>query len=353
MKLEDLVQNSAGWLDSTGERSGVVVSSRARLARNLRSSPFVHRSSETEQAKVVELVLAAHKGSARLRRTAFFLTNGLPDTDRQVLVERHLISPALAQRKGQGGVLVSRDETLSVMINEEDHLRLQAILSGFNPEGAWRLCDTLDDELSEALEYAFSDKWGYLTACPTNTGTGLRVSVLIHLPALVLTQDMDRVIRGVTQMDFAVRGLYGEGTDVVGNLFQISNQVTMGRSEEEIVSDLENVVRKIMTYEKDAQETLVKDAKSQIEDKIWRAYGILKHARVLSTQEFMSLSSAIRLGCNLGVIGRPDIRMLNELMIVTQPSHLQRLLGKRLDPSERDVLRARLVRERLGAEDSH
>ena len=349
MRFDDLMNHPADWLDGSGDLSPMVVSSRARLARNLHQERFPHRASEVEQARVIERVLGASRRSESLKEASFFETSQLEPMDRRLLVERHLISPALAERKGQGGILVSPGEGLSVMINEEDHIRLQVITSGSQPRKAWTLADRADDELSGSLDYAFSERLGYLTACPTNVGTGLRVSILIHLPGLVLTQDMERVVRGVTQMGFAVRGLYGEGTEVIGGLFQISNQVTLGRSEEEIVDGLENVSRQIVESEEIARETLIRDARSQIEDKVWRAYGILIHARLLTTQEFMNLSSAVRLGCSLGMIDSPDVRLLNELMVLTQPAHLQRTAGRSLKPDERDLLRAEFVRKRMSS----
>jgi len=235
------------------------------------------------------------------------------------------------------------------MINEEDHLRLQAILPGLQVKEAWSRVSALDDELGTGLSYAHSAKWGYLTACPTNTGTGLRASVLIHLPALVLTEHMERVLRGLTQMSFTVRGFYGEGTNAVGNLFQISNQTTLGRTEEEIVDGLIRVTRLLIEYERDAQEVLLTDAASQVEDKVWRAFGLLSYARVLSSQEFMNLLSAVRLGCSLALIKDIPSSFMNQLMISTQPSHLQAEAGQELNPEGRDVRRAALVRQRIAA----
>jgi len=212
--------------------------------------------------------------------------------------------------------------------------------------------DRMDDELSRSLDYAYSEQWGYLTACPTNVGTGLRASVLIHLPGLVLTQQKDAVLRGVTQVGLVARGFYGEGSQIVGNLFQISNQVTLGRDERETIGHLEKVTRELIRYEKHAREQLIQEARFQIEDKIWRALAILKNARLLTSQEFMNLASAVRLGISMSVIQKPNIRLLNELMVTTQPSHLQQLAKQKLDPAERDALRASRVRERLHREDT-
>ena len=351
MTLQDLVKNMARWLDCSGEKSDIVVSSRVRLARNIRSIPFAHRATDSQQRLVIDKVLDANAKTDCLADASFYNTGELSDLDRQILVERHLISPALAEQRGQWGVLVGVDESLSVMINEEDHLRIQVIVSGFQPQRAWELCDRADAELSQSLDYSFSRKLGYHTACPTNLGTGLRASMLIHLPGLVLTQDMDKVVRGITQLGFTARGFYGEGTEVMGNLVQVSNQVTLGISEKEILDDLETVCSQVVEYEHLSREALLKEAKHQIEDKIWRAYTILQNARVLTTQEFMNMASAVRLGCSMGILSKRNsrfiVRLLNELMVTTQPSHLHKATGKCMEPSERDILRAKIVRERL------
>ena len=346
MHIEDLVYNAASWLSGEGDDDGMVVSCRARLARNLAAWPFAPKTALEDQEKIIEQVLSAAPKCRHMRDAAFFQMNVLQANQRQLLVERHLISPALAKSKGQRGVLFNADESLSVMINEEDHLRLQAILPGLQTHAAWQRVDALDDALRSELEWAQSERWGFLTACPTNTGTGLRISVLIHLPALVLTEDMERVMRGLTRMAFAVRGFYGEGTNAIGNLFQISNQVTMGVAEGEIVEKLSEVTQQIMGHEKEAQSALLADAPAQVEDKVWRAYGILQHARVLSGQDFMNLLSAVRLGCSLGMIDSLPLGFINQLMIITQPSHLQAESRADLSPADRDVRRAKLVRRR-------
>ena len=347
MKLNEVIRNTACWLSGAQDEEGIVVSCRIRLARNLQTVPFAPKANPADQEEVIEQVLAAAQRGRQMRTATFFPMSALGSNERRLLVERHLISPALADSQGSRGVLFNRDESLSVMINEEDHLRLQAILPGLQAEDAWHRASALDDELGTGLSYAHSERWGYLTACPTNTGTGMRGSVLIHLPALVLTEDMERVLRGLTQMTFTVRGFYGEGTNAAGNLFQISNQTTLGRGEEEIVHDLLQVTGKLIRYERDAQETLMGDAASQVEDKVWRAFGLLAHARVLSSQEFMNLLSAVRLGHSLGLIKGVPSSFMNHLMIITQPSHLQADAEQELNPEERDVRRATLVRRRF------
>jgi protein arginine kinase len=347
MNLSEVIHNSACWLSGAEDRKGLVISCRARLARNLTTAPFAAKASPADQQAVIAQVTAAARHSRQLRAAAFCEMSVLGPSERRLLVERHLVSPALAEGQGQRGVLFNRDESLSVMVNEEDHLRLQAILPGLQAGEAWTRVSALDDELGTGLSYAHSAQWGYLTACPTNTGTGLRISVLMHLPALVLAEDMERVLRGLAQMSFAVRGFYGEGTNVVGNLFQVSNQTTLGRTEAEIVDELTQVARKLIECERDAQEALLADARWQVEDKVWRAFGLLAHARVLSSQEFMNLLSAVRLGYSLSLIEEMPTHFMNQLMITTQPSHLQAAAGRELTPEERDLRRAALVRRRI------
>ncbi|MEW6749821.1 MAG: protein arginine kinase [Candidatus Latescibacterota bacterium] len=349
MTLDDVANNPACWLSGTGDQEGIVVSCRARLARNLEEVPFLTRASQRQREDVVQRVLEAAKRSRLLRSAAYLPIAGLEPRHRRLLVERHLISPALAEAEGERGLLFSRDESVSVMVNEEDHLRLQVILPGLQPDEAWAQVNALDDSLGAGLTYAHSAKWGYLTACPTNAGTGLRVSVLVHLPGLVLSEDMERVLRGLAQMSCTVRGFYGEGTNAAGNLFQISNQSTLGRTEEEIVQGLAEVTRQVIGFEREALRAVRSEAAHQVEDKVWRAYGLLSHARVLSSQEFMNLLSAVRLGRTLGLIPGLTSAFLNQLMVVTQPAHLQAAVGRDVDSDERDLRRAALVRQRLAA----
>lgn len=344
MTFKDLVGGTAAWLDGSGESSAVVVSSRVRLARNLDAIPFTNRASEAEQRAVIDAVAATPPASM-----AFFLTADLSELERQLLVERHLISPALAEESSTRGVLVGTGECLSVMVNEEDHLRIQSILSGFQPGEACAAARQLEAQLSGQLVFAESERWGYLTACATNTGTGLRASVLIHLPGLVLTREMERVIRGVAQMGFVVRGIYGEGSASAGNLYQISNQLTMGKSEEALLNDLRSVVEELIACEVNARETLLRDVGTQIEDKVGRALGILRHARLLTSEELMNFSSALRLGVDLKIVEGVDIASLNRLMVESKSSHLQFRAGRSLSPDERDVLRAEQVRIQLTA----
>lgn len=347
MKLKSLIQMVPSWLSGADDAGGIVVSCRARLARNLVGHHFAAKASTEHQEGVIAKVLAAAKHGRQMRTAAFYGMDALDANDRRVLVERHLISPALAESEARCGVLYNRDESLSIMINEEDHLRLQAIFPGIQAEAAWDQVSALDDQLNGTLECAHDGDLGFLTACPTNTGTGLRMSVLIHLPGLVLTEDMERVVQGLNQLSFAVRGVYGEGSNATGNLFQVSNQATLGCSEEKIVKELSGITRQLVEYERDAQEILLSDARYQVEDKVWRAFGLLRHARVLSSQEFMNLLSAVRLGHSLSLLDHVPTSFINHLMIVTQPSHLQVRSEALLEPAERDRKRADLVRQRF------
>jgi protein arginine kinase len=350
--IKEMAKVPSPWLDANGIHSESVVSSRARLARNISGIPFAHRANRTELERSLAAARRAVEGSESLRGATFMVMSDLGDLDRQFLVERHLISQEHADGSPTRAVVVAQTEALSVMINEEDHLRLQAIRSGFQVMDAWSMLERLDEELEKHLEYAFSCEWGYLSACPTNTGTGLRASMLVHLPALVLTSQINKILHGISQMGLAVRGFYGEGSDVMGNLFQVSNRTALGISEIDIIQSLEKVVRQVLDYEAQARQILLRDAPSQIEDKVWRAYGILKHCRKVTSQEVMSLSSAVRLGKALGVIESISVAGLNNLLLVSQPAHLQKRLGKEMDPAERDIARADWVRRILAEEEA-
>jgi protein arginine kinase len=347
VKLAPLAQGLGRWLDGSGPASDVVLSTRVRLARNLKEVPFTHRAREEQMAMVYSSVISAVRKTPALVSSTALQMRELTPLDRQFLVERHLISHDLADNGRLRGLLLVPDESVSAMVNEEDHLRLQALSSGFQLRSAWEAVNAIDDELGQDLDYAFSDDLGYLTACPTNAGTGMRASVLIHLPSLVLTKQIGRVLQGITQVGLAVRGFYGEGSQIMGNFFQISNQTTLGQSERETVESLERVTRQIIDYEQRARDELLKDARVQIEDKIWRAYGTLRHSRVISSQEVINLSSAVRFGVALQMNGLASVQTLNELLIRTQPAHIQLATGREMEQRERNVIRADYVRKLL------
>ncbi|MFU0782003.1 MAG: protein arginine kinase [Thermoanaerobacterium thermosaccharolyticum] len=322
----------------------VVISSRIRLARNLSDIPFPSVMAESEADKVKELVKKAIFDSKTILSTQFseYDMKKITPLERQSLVERHLISPDLAQNTKNGSALIKNDGTISILINEEDHLRIQTIFNGLNLKEAWDLADKIDDLIEENLSYAFNEKLGYLTACPTNVGTGIRASVMVHLPALTITGQIGNILNSVSKIGIAVRGMYGEGTQSLGDIYQISNQVTLGQSEIEIIENLEGIVKQIINNERKAREDLYKRRKVQIEDRIGRAYGLLTNAKVMSTQEFMRLISDVRLGAVLNIINI-DIQKIDEITTHIQPGNLQKIIGKQLEPYERDVKRAEYV----------
>ena len=348
-RLDTLLAHPSPWLSGEGPHAELVLSTRIRLARNLQSVPFTHRAREEQLQGVLVSVSNAAQRSAALKGGVFLKMSDVGAIERQVLVERRLVSHELGDASRPRGIVIAEAEKMSLMINEEDHLRLQSMTPGFQLAEAWSRADAADDELDQALDFAFSEEIGYLTSCPTNAGTGLRASVLIHLPALVLLDEIQKVLKSIMQVGLNVRGLYGEHSEVMGNLFQISNQTTLGRSEHDSIESLERVTRQIIETEERARERMMRDARVQIEDKVWRAYGTLRYCRSIHTREVINLCSAVRLGVALGLKGLCPLNVVNELLVVTQPAHLQRLHGGELTPAERNVYRAQLVRERLDA----
>jgi protein arginine kinase len=347
--LTEMARQVGSWLDGSGPHSDVVLSTRVRLARNLQGFPFPTKAKPEQLAQVLPSVVTAAKKSQAFSEMMVLRSPEMSPQDKQFLIERHLISHDFAENSKVGALLVGTDESVSIMVNEEDHLRIQVLCSGLQLGKAVKLADKIDDELDVSLEYAFSEELGYLTSCPTNVGTGLRASVLIHFPALVLTNQIGKVLQGISQVGLAVRGFYGEGSGIVGNFFQVSNQTTLGIGENEAVTSLERVTQQIMEYEKKAMEALFRDAKAQIEDKVWRAYGALKHCKIITSRELVSLVSLVRFGASLGLQGLCKVGTLNELLILSQPAHIQKRAGKDLSTGERNVLRAALVHEKLGS----
>lgn len=342
------------WLEASGPHADIVLSTRVRLARNLQRHAFATRIREPERTQIFEEVRRAAERTELHGGISLDLAE-LSALSRRVLLERHLISRELSGEDGEGpvpgaGLLVGPNDTLGAMINEEDHLRLQALLSGLRLRDAFQRVDRLDEDLGGQLPYAYHHEYGYLTSCPTNVGTGLRASILIHLPGLVLTKEIGKVLHGISQVGLTFRGLYGEGSEVVGNFFQISNQTTLGKSEEDLVEHLERIVGQVIRYELDARTVLMRDAPAVIEDKIWRAYGLLRYARSLSFDEVMNLLSGVRLGVSLNLLSGLRVYTLNKIMIYTQGAHLEQAAGRRLTDAECDVHRAAYVRRTLEAE---
>lgn len=350
MPWERVVSNALSkWMEATGPASDIVLSSRVRLARNIEGLPFPHLMSEEQVEQVIKLVEAAVRELNLMGvapKVELYRLGTAAPLDREVLVEKHLISPHHA-RESRAAVAISDDEAISIMVNEEDHLRIQCLFPGLQLDEAWKLASRVDDALEQKITYAFSEKRGYLTACPTNIGTGIRASVMMHLPGLVLTNQAGRVIAAMSQVGLVVRGLYGEGTEAIGNIFQVSNQITLGHTEEEIIDNLKAVARQIIDQENAAREMLRKEMKEQLEDRIGRAYGLLSSARIMTSEEAMRLISDVRLGIDLGIITNVKPRVLNEFLVLTRPGFLQKLAGKELSPFDRDVRRASLIRERL------
>jgi protein arginine kinase len=350
MKLSDLTNHAGEWLRGSGPMSEIVISSRIRLARNVAGSPFLSRASRNQrqhlETKIRDTILAAQIST----QTLYVDLDSAPEIDRTLLVERHLISKPHAAAEGARGVAVGEDETVSIMVNEEDHLRIQVLRSGLQLEEAWEQINQIDDRLESKLDWAFHPRFGYLTACPTNVGTGIRVSVMLHLPALKLTGEIEKVFRAAKDMRLAVRGLYGEGTEATGDFYQISNQTTLGKSEEEIISDFKHqVIPKIIDYEHHARRTLLNDRTVALDDKVCRALGILRSARLLASEETLFLLSHLRMGVNLGRVKDIDLRTLNELFLLTQPAHLQKIQGKKLEGDLRRAARADYIRQRLNS----
>jgi protein arginine kinase len=349
MNLNDLTSQSGEWLKGSGPRHEIVISSRVRLARNVNSFPFMSKATRSQRTELHKLIRDKLLG-LDLHRTVFYVDMTKTDeVDRQLLVERHLISKHHAAGEGARGVAISGDEAISVMVNEEDHVRLQILRSGLQLQEAWDEADHLDDRLQESIEYAFSPRFGYLTACPTNLGTGLRTSVMLHLPALKMTGDIEKVFRAAKDTHLAVRGLYGEGTEAIGDFYQISNQTTLGRSETEILSEFnESIIPRIIQEELAARAILENERPLALDDKIGRAIGSLKYARLLASEETLAYLSHLRLGIVMKRVTGLDLTTLNELFLQTQPAHLQRALGKTLEGDARKAARAEFIRTRLG-----
>ena len=348
MKLDDLIHHTGEWLKGTGPNSNIVMSSRIRLARNFHKTPFPNKASKKVLKDILESVQKAIAQIDNFRGTALFKMNELDNIDKQFLVERHLMSHEHSANTEGKALIVSKEEILSVMVNEEDHLRIQVMQSGFDLEKTWNIINAIDDHLSEKLSYAFSPHWGYETACPTNTGTAMRGSVMLHLPALVMTKQINKVLTAIAKLNFASRGFYGEGTQSRGNFYQISNQVSLGHGEVEIIYNINGLIRQVIEQEEQARQALVLQNKPMLEDKIYRSLGILKNAYIISSQETIELLSMVRLGIDLDIIPEIDRRVINELVIMIQPAHLQKIDGKKLSASARDVKRASLIREKLG-----
>ncbi len=345
MKLPKEYITTCGWLQSETSANDVVISSRIRLARNIDGIPFSQWASSGDLKRIAEQSIEAIQHSQSLGNSDIFSIEELDSMDRHFLAEQYIISQELAKSGIERYVAIRPDQSASVMINEEDHLRIQVLIAGSKLQQAWELINAADDELENHLTFAFSNRLGYLTACPTNVGTGIRCSVMAHLPALVLSRRIEKVLTAVTQIGLTVRGFSGEGSEIAGNLFQISNQWTLGISENETIQKINKILDNVIEQEKKAQEQLMENKRISVEDRVWRAYSALRYARVMSSNEAIEFLSSIRLGRSVGILEKPSFESLNQMMIQIRPAHLQKRIGKSLEPVERDEYRAELLRD--------
>jgi protein arginine kinase len=347
MKFPQVMSHPGEWLRGEGPHHQIVVSSRLRLARNLRNRAFPGWAKKAERSAILELIRPQVEALPEMQDAFSESLQDLSALEKQVLVERHLISREHAAKAAGSAVIMNRRQTLSIMLNEEDHLRLQSMRSGLQLKQAYKLLDKIDTALESALEFAYDPKLGYLTACPTNVGTGMRASAMLHLPGLVLSELINQVVQAVSKIGLAVRGLYGEGTEAMGNLFQISNQTTLGEKEEEIIARLTKVIETIIEKEHDARQVLIQRKSNTLSDQIGRAYGVLTFAHAMSSKEALNLLSIIKLGIDLGAFPEDKRFAIDQLFIDTQPAHLQKSSDQKLTADERDHLRAEIIRERL------
>lgn len=346
MVVDDLVRSPGSWL-STRRDTGIVVSSRIRLARNIKDRPFPGWASEPERVRICEYLTGVFRALPEFADALYFDMGQISPVDKEVLQERHLISHDLAERGTGSALVLSRGERVAIMVNEEDHLRFQAFSPGSSLMALFRKLSAIDSAIEEKVEYAFSARLGYLTACPSNVGTGLRASVMMHLSGLRIMEEIDQVIKGLDKLGIAVRGLLGEGTDAYGNLFQISNQVTLGDSEEDIVGGLMRVVSEVAQHEENARARLWESRRARLMDFVSRSLGVLMSARLLASREAIDLLSGLRLGVDFGIIENLTVAQINETMLLAQPGHLQKMMAKQIDSDERDDVRAGLLRKRL------
>ena len=353
MSLERFLNQAvSSWMSSEGPDSDIVLSSRIRLARNFDAYKFPTLFSHEEAKIIIEKTeeIINQSSIQKFGQLELLKIDELQPLQKRVLVEKHLISPNLAEDSPYGAVLLTENEEVSIMINEEDHIRIQCLFPGLQLSEALDAANEIDDWLESNIQYAFDEKHGYLTSCPTNVGTGLRASVMMHLPGLILTQQINRIIPAINQLGLVVRGIYGEGSEALGNIFQISNQITLGKSEEDICRDLKGVVSQLISQERSAREALRKTSNIQLEDRVFRSLGVLSNSRIIETKEAARCLSDVRLGIDMGYIENMPKTILNELMILTQPGFLQQYAGGSLRPHERDIRRAALIRERIKME---
>lgn len=334
------------WITGGGPESDIVISSRIRIARNIEKIPFPNQGEKDDLEKVI------NKVNNKINKDNKFALkyvdmDELSEVDKNVLVEKHLISPPHANSSHKRGVFLNENEDISIMVNEEDHLRIQILKPGLQLDQCWKNADEVDDFFEDEINFAFSKKWGYLSACPTNIGTGLRSSVMVHLPALNITNNIEKMLGAVSQLGLAVRGLYGEGSKSAGNIYQISNQITLGQTEKDIIDNLKSVTMQILEQEKQARKRLLNENEDFLLDKIKRSYGTLKYAHIISNEEALKLLSYLKLGIDLEIIDNIKVGLLSKLMVLIRPAHLQKIFEKEINSEHRDVKRAKLIQKYL------
>ena len=332
------------WYTKFGNMGDVVLSTRVRLARNLKNKPFPNMADKSQQEEIINTLKTA---SEKIENTRFFDLSAMPDREKKALAEKHIISPLLTDGKIKRGLVLSDDQRISIMLMEEDHLRIQTMHEGFSIDECLNSAMEVDDILEESLDYAFSEKLGYLTCCPTNVGTGLRISVMASLPGLTMAGRMDSLSRSLSKMGITVRGIFGEGSQSLGNIYQISNQVTLGITEEETAQKLSEIVSEIISQERSLQQKIYLSDKFRIEDKVMRSLGILKYSRIMGSSEALSCISDVRLGINLGIIKETDLEKLSDILYSILPATLSANFNIET-PADRDVKRAEVIREKLG-----
>jgi protein arginine kinase len=347
MKIDEFLKRPSEWVKAEGPHCRIVLSSRLRFARNLRHFPFPGWAKKADRLKALETILPVVEQLPEMKECFADSMDNISAIDKQALVERHLISREHAAKNVGSGVAINERSTVSVMVNEEDHLRIQSIKSGLQLKAVFKMIDKVDTELEEQLDFAFSPRLGYLTACPTNVGTGMRASAMVHLPAMVLSDQVNQVIQAVNKLGLAVRGLYGEGTEALGNVFQVSNQTTLGEKEADIIERLHKVILQIIEHEENARITLLEKKHRVVYDQVGRAYGVLTNAHTINSKEALNLLSLLRMGVDLEILPASARPVVDELFILAQPAHVQKLAARKLTAEERDSHRADLIRERL------
>lgn len=341
------------WYNESGKDDSIVISSRIRLARNLREFPFPNNMKDKDLAEVLKKCRSIYDNNKLLRDDFLWLEmENTPLLERKKLMEMHLISPEMVRYPKGRALMMSKDEKISIMFNEEDHIRIQVLFAGLELENGLKLADQVDDIFSEGLDIAFSPKLGYLTSCPTNIGTGIRASAMLHLPALLENGYIDQILAAISRMGIAVRGLYGEGSKAAGNLFQVSNQVTLGLSEKEIISRLKEIIQNIVAKEREVRKQVASTQSDFLIDRVWRAFAVMQHAYMISSDELLKLISDVRIGADLGII-EVDKKDLTQLLIETSPAHVADVCGNDKNPQLRDKKRAEIVRKLKVRGDKH